>query len=128
DGDELVDVVVTKKGDELLLATAKGMAIRFAESDARPMGRNTSGVKGIRLTAGDSLVGMVVADPDATLLTATENGFGKRTPFGANAPVGSIPVLADDISDSALPAMNGAAEEESPEDEANSGFRYRTQN
>ncbi len=128
DGDELVDVVVTKKGDEVLLATAKGMAIRFAESDARPMGRNTSGVKGIRLTAGDSLVGMVVTDPDATLLTATENGFGKRTPFGANAPVGSIPVLADDTSDSALPAMPEVVEEESAEDEANSGFRYRTQN
>ena len=80
--DELIDVVVTKKGDDILLATASGMAIRFAESDARSMGRNTSGVKGISLTKGDELVGMVVADPEATLLTACEKGYGKRTKFG----------------------------------------------
>lgn len=80
--DELIDVVVTKKGDDILLATESGMAIRFDQSDARPMGRNTSGVKGVSLSAGDHLVGMVVADPDATLLTACEFGYGKRTPFG----------------------------------------------
>jgi DNA gyrase subunit A len=48
------------------------------------MGRNSSGVKGIRLVGDDSVVGMVVADPDATLLTACANGYGKRTPFGPN--------------------------------------------
>src|SRR4029453_17389960 len=48
--DELVDCVITKKGDEIVLATAHGMAIRFNEADARPMGRNTSGVKGVTLT------------------------------------------------------------------------------
>lgn len=105
DDDEVVDVVVTGPGDELVLATATGMAIRFNEADARPMGRNTSGVKGINLAAGDTLAGMVVADTDATLLTATENGFGKRTPFGPNAA---------DIDESA-------------EDETSSSFRYRTQ-
>ena len=110
DDDELVDVVVTKPGDELVLATATGMAIRFSEADARPMGRNTSGVKGINLTAGDALVGMVVADPEATLLTACENGYGKRTPFGPNASE------ADDTA-----SANG-------EDDGNSSFRYRTQN
>src|SRR5580765_8505693 len=67
--DELVDVVITKVGDEVVLSTARGMAIRFNEADARPMGRNTSGVKGINLMKGDQLVGMVVADPEATLLT-----------------------------------------------------------
>ncbi|MBN1852260.1 MAG: DNA gyrase subunit A, partial [Pirellulales bacterium] len=82
--DELVDVVVTKPGDEVVLATAHGKAIRFKESDARPMGRNTSGVRGISLRETDVLVGMVVADPTATLLTACENGFGKRTYFGPN--------------------------------------------
>ena len=82
--DELVDVVVTKAGDEVVLSTAHGMAIRFKESDARPMGRNTSGVKGIRLQGDDELVGMVVADPDAMLLTACENGYGKRTNFGSS--------------------------------------------
>lgn len=80
--DELIDVVVAKKGDDVVLSTATGMAIRFDESDARPMGRNTSGVKGVSLSEGDSLVGMVVVDPDATLLTACENGYGKRTFFG----------------------------------------------
>ena len=105
DDDELVDVVVTKPGDELVLATATGMAIRFNESDARPMGRNTSGVKGINLGAGDELVGMVVTRPGATLLTACVNGYGKRTPFGPNA---------SDIDETA-------------EDETSSSFRYRTQ-
>ncbi len=81
--DELIDVAVAKKGDDIVLSTASGMAIRFDESDARPMGRNTSGVKGVSLSANDSLVGMVVVDPEATLLTACENGYGKRTFFGA---------------------------------------------
>ncbi|MEM8945025.1 MAG: DNA gyrase subunit A [Planctomycetota bacterium] len=106
DDDELVDVVVTKPGDELVLATATGMAIRFNEADARPMGRNTSGVKGINLSTGDKLVGMVVADPTASLLTACEKGYGKRTPFGPNA----------------------AEADDSGEDETSSSFRYRTQN
>lgn len=105
EGDELVDVAVVKTGDEVLLATASGMSIRFAESDARPMGRNSSGVKGVSLTKGDELVGMVVADPDATLLTATELGYGKRTFFGPNA-----------------------TEAETSEDETSSSARYRTQN
>ena len=81
-----------RRGDHARRATRscspppRGMAIRFSEADARPMGRNTSGVKGISLRKGDHLVGMVVADPDATLLTACQNGYGKRTPFGPNSP------------------------------------------
>ena len=84
DDDELVDVALVKPGDEIVLSTAEGMAIRFSQEDARPMGRNTSGVKGIKIQDGDSLVGMVVADPEADLLTVCENGYGKRTPFGPN--------------------------------------------
>ena len=80
--DELIDVNVCKTTDDIILSTATGMAIRFHESDARPMGRNTSGVKGINLVKDDYLIGMVVVDPDATLLTATEHGYGKRTNFG----------------------------------------------
>ncbi len=83
--DEIIDVVVAKKGDEIVLSTHDGMAIRFNQSDARPTGRNTSGVKGISLNANDRVVGMVVADPEATLLTACEKGYGKRTLFGANS-------------------------------------------
>ncbi len=108
DNDELVDVVVTEPGDEVVLSTAGGMAIRFKEADARPMGRNTSGVKGISLGFGDDLVGMVVADPNATLLTICAHGYGKRTPFGPNAA--------------------GAADEAAEaEEESGSSQRYRTQ-
>lgn len=94
--DELIDVVVARKGDDLLLATSSGMAIRFNESDARPMGRNTSGVKGITLGPADTLVGMVVVEPEATLLTVCERGYGKRTPFG----VGVIDAEEDETSSS----------------------------
>jgi DNA gyrase subunit A len=87
EGDELIGVVLTKPGDELVISSAKGQAVRFRQSDARPMGRNSSGVRGIKLREGDSVVGMVVADPEATLLTACERGFGKRTMFGPNAPL-----------------------------------------
>jgi DNA gyrase subunit A len=119
--DELVDCAITKPGDELVLATANGMAIRFNESDARPMGRNTSGVKGITLSKGDHLVGMVVADPEATLLTACLNGYGKRTPFGPNAAPDEV---EPEATESAPGSAGGSAEEEA---ESSSGFRYRTQ-
>ncbi|HYO24122.1 MAG TPA: DNA gyrase C-terminal beta-propeller domain-containing protein, partial [Lacipirellulaceae bacterium] len=133
--DELVDVVITKTGDEVILATEMGMAIRFSESDARPMGRNTSGVKGINLAKGDSLVGMVVADPEATLLTACANGYGKRTPFGPNAAPGEVAPLPEDATDGAAAPADGQAAnlqtpagEDESEGESSSGFRYRTQN
>jgi DNA gyrase subunit A len=126
EGDELVDAVVTKPGDELVLATAKGMAIRFPESDARPMGRDTSGVRGIKIGAGDRLVGMVVADPAATLLTVCENGYGKRTPFGVGTPV-SGPGPADDGA-AEEPVETESAEPVGEEGEGDSsGMRYRTQ-
>ena len=117
--DELVDVAITKPGDEIILATRQGMAIRFSEADARPMGRNTSGVKGISLQPNDELVGMVVADPEATLLTACERGYGKRTPFGPNsAEIHG----AEEESAAEEPT---AAEEDS--EEVSSSARYRTQ-
>src|SRR5262249_34033212 len=84
EGDTLIGVAMTQPGDEVVLSTKLGMAIRFDEADARAMGRNTRGVKGINLQAGDEVVGMVVADPQGYLLTVCENGYGKRTPFGAN--------------------------------------------
>ncbi|MCL6505092.1 MAG: DNA gyrase subunit A, partial [Pirellulales bacterium] len=87
EGDELVDVVVAGAGDEIVLATAQGQALRFRQEDVRPMGRQAGGVRGIRLREGDELVGMVVADPEGALLTACLHGYGKRTPFGPNAPV-----------------------------------------
>jgi DNA gyrase subunit A len=97
EGDELVDVVVAKPGDELLLATAHGMAIRFRQSDARTVGRNSLGVKGITLRGDHRVVGMVVADPAADLLTICANGYGKRTSFGPNmaGAAGEEPAAAD---------------------------------
>jgi DNA gyrase subunit A len=86
EGDELIAATVTADGDEILLASSRGQATRFRQAAVRPMGRSASGVRGIKLRSGDSLVGMVVADPDATLLTVCEHGYGKRTPFGPNAP------------------------------------------
>ena len=88
DDDELVDVVVTRPGDHLVLATSSGMAIRFDQADARAMGRNSSGVKGVSLGSADQLIGMVVAREDSTLLTVCANGYGKRTPFSAEPAQG----------------------------------------
>jgi len=82
DGDELIDVVKVAAGQDVVLSTASGMTIRFSESDARSMGRNTRGVKGISLTGQDTVVGMVIANEETTLLTVCERGYGKRTPFG----------------------------------------------
>ncbi len=80
EGDELIDVRITDGTNEVVLATRRGKAIRFSEADVRPMGRRTEGVMGIRLGAGDEVVGMVVVRSDEeTLLVATERGMGKRS-------------------------------------------------
>jgi DNA gyrase subunit A len=84
EGDSLVGVTWTSGDDHILLGTSSGQAIRFHEQDARPMGRNASGVKGIDLAPGARVVGMVRCDMDEAhdLLTVTENGYGKRTAMG----------------------------------------------
>ena len=82
EGDQLIGVARTKAGDQVVLSTKDGMAIRFDESDVRTMGRPAYGVRGISLSEGDEVVGMVVAngsDDPASLLTVCSNGFGKRT-------------------------------------------------
>ncbi len=81
-GDELRWVGLTDGGNDLILATRKGKAARFSESEVRPMGRDTRGVTGIRLQGNDEVIGMEVAVPEAELLVVTEQGFGKRTPLG----------------------------------------------
>ena len=81
EGDELISVKRTGGEDTLLVGTRKGLAIRFDERDARPMGRVTMGVRGIRLQSGDKVVGMDLAREGTTLLTVTEKGFGKRSPL-----------------------------------------------
>jgi DNA gyrase subunit A len=83
EGDELIDVQIASGDDEVILATAQGMAIRFHEGDIRLMGRVSTGVRGIRLRSTDRVVGMVVLAKEmaanATLLVVTAGGRGKRT-------------------------------------------------
>ena len=77
--DHLINVIRTKGDDNIVIATAQGMAICFAETDARPMGRDASGVRGISLSGSDYVVGAEKYEEGKTLLTVTENGYGKRT-------------------------------------------------
>lgn len=79
EGDQLVNVLRCKGNDRILLATRGGMAICFNESDIRPMGRDAMGVKGIDLAEGDYVIGAERWEAGKTLLTVTENGYGKRT-------------------------------------------------
>ena len=79
EGDHLINVMRTNGNDNIVLATANGMAICFNEQDVRPMGRDASGVRGITLTEDDYVIGAEKAEEGKTLLTVTENGFGKRT-------------------------------------------------
>ncbi len=142
DDDELIDVVLVSTGEDLLLATANGMAIRFSQEDARSMGRATFGVKGISLVAGDYVVGMVVANPEMDLLTVCENGYGKRTPFGradaADGETADEPVEGAETPADQAPASETVAEgpaelpEEEPAsddsgDSAKSGMSFRRQ-
>ena len=79
ENDHLINVIRTNGSDNIVIATAGGMAICFAETDVRPMGRDAAGVRGILLSDDDFVVGAERYDEEKTLLTVTENGFGKRT-------------------------------------------------
>ena len=77
--DQLITVLKTTGQDRIIIATEQGMAICFDENDVRPMGRDAAGVRGIRLEAGDVVVGAGVVEAGKDLLTVTKNGYGKRT-------------------------------------------------
>jgi DNA gyrase subunit A len=79
DGDELVGVITTGGEDDIFMVSRAGMAIRFVESDVRPMGRDTAGVRGMTLREGDEVVSIDPARDEASILLVTEAGFGKRT-------------------------------------------------
>jgi DNA gyrase subunit A len=81
--DEVIAAAITDGEDEAILATRKGLAIRFSEKNVRSMGRTAGGVKGIALASDDRLVGMSVVERDGAVLTVTEHGYGKRTKIGA---------------------------------------------
>ncbi len=78
-GDQLVDVAITDGDAEILLVASSGKGIRFHESDVRPMGRGAAGVRGIKLAPGHEVIALTIIR-DGLILTATENGYGKRTP------------------------------------------------
>jgi DNA gyrase subunit A len=125
EGDTLIGVALVRPGDQVVLCTRKGMAIRFAESDARAMGRNTRGVKGITLVGEDEVVGMVVADPEGYLLTVCEKGYGKRTPFGANQ---TAEVAEESTEEAPVEEGEGVAVEEGAEGGGErSAMQYRLQ-
>lgn len=101
DGDELKWVKLTKGSDEIIMSTALAQAIRFKETDVRPMGRATRGVRGIRLRQGDQVVGMDVVMPGSKLLVITANGYGKRTTIDqfATHTRGGVGIKAGVVSD-----------------------------
>ncbi|MGC1239256.1 MAG: DNA gyrase subunit A [Acidimicrobiales bacterium] len=78
DGDEVVRVVATSGEDDLMMVTFRGMAIRFAEAEVREMGRDATGVRGIRLRTDDKAISLDVVRDDADLFVVTDTGFGKR--------------------------------------------------
>lgn len=126
--DQLIEVVKVAPGDDVVLSTRNGMSIRFAHADARPMGRNTRGVKGISLKKGDEVIGLVIADPEMTQLTVCEHGHGKRTPFGVMEPVfDTTDAETVDDQDAVEPEETSAEEAGSEADEQRSTAMYRRQ-
>ncbi len=82
DGDYLVGAAITDGKHDVMLFSDGGKAVRFEESDVRPMGRNAHGVRGMKLAEGQRVISMLVAESETqSVLTATENGYGKRTPI-----------------------------------------------
>jgi DNA gyrase subunit A len=82
DGDRLIGVALTDGAHDVMLFSSGGKAVRFDENDVRPMGRNAHGVRGMALDEGQEVISMLVAEDESqSVLTATENGFGKRTPI-----------------------------------------------
>ena len=79
DGDKLIGTVITNGSDEICLASESGKAIRFNETDVRPMGRSTRGVKGMNIHKEDKVISIMKVIPEAKLLTISQNGYGKRT-------------------------------------------------
>jgi DNA gyrase subunit A len=79
DGDELIGVITTSGADDIFMVSRMGLAIRFAETDVRPMGRDAAGVRGMQLRSGDEVVSIDPARDDTSILIVTDAGYGKRT-------------------------------------------------
>ncbi len=79
EGDKLVGVDITDGTCDVMMFTSEGKAIRFSEDDVRPMGRNAAGVRGIRIPEGETVISLIIPDPQGLILIASENGYGKLT-------------------------------------------------
>ncbi len=79
DDDKLVDVVITNGSDHIMLLADSGKCVRFSETDVRSMGRTAGGVRGIRIKEGQEVIAMIKVEAGGSILTSTENGYGKRT-------------------------------------------------
>jgi DNA gyrase subunit A len=123
EGDELVAAALANAADEIIMSSSRGQAVRFRQATVRASGRDAQGVRGIKLRSGDSCVGMVVADPDATLLTVCEKGYGKRTPVGPNSAAADV---AEDESAEEGSAPEAEASGEDEEGGDSSSNRYPT--
>ena len=108
--DQLGWVVLTGGKDEIMLITRDGQALRFAETEIRPMGRQAMGVIGIRMRPGDELAAMEVVEPNGYLLVVTEKGFGKRTPLSEYTPKGRGTMGVATIDKKAADAIGKIAE------------------
>ena len=108
--DQLGWVVLTSGKEEIMLITQDGQALRFAETEIRPMGRQAMGVIGIRMRPGDELAAMEVVEPNGYLLVVTEKGFGKRTPLSEYTPKGRGTMGVATIDKKAADAIGKIAE------------------
>lgn len=117
DNDELIGVKITDGKNDLLISTQRGMAIRFPESEARSLGRQAVGVRGIKLRHDDKVVSMEVLNTTATLLTVTKHGYGKRTEIEeyrrqARGGLGLITIKVDNRNGPVVAAMQVQDEDE----------------
>lgn len=110
DGDELIGIDLTAGKNEVMLFSAGGKVVRFAENAVRPMGRTATGVRGIKLQAGDKVVSLIVPRGEGDILTVTENGYGKRTeqseyPTKSRATQGVISIKVSERNGSVVGAI-----------------------
>lgn len=117
DEDALIGAELTGNGDEAMLFSSAGKALRFRESDARAMGRTARGVRGLRLSAGQQVVSLLIVNPDQTVLTVTENGYGKCTrmeeyPTRGRGTQGVISIQTSDRNGAVVAAVAVAPEDE----------------
>lgn len=117
DDDELIGVDLTDGNNEVMLFSAAGKVVRFNEDAVRTMGRNASGVRGIRLTEGDRVVSLIIPGDDGSILTVTQNGYGKRTatseyPTKSRATQGVISIKVSERNGAVVGAVQVVADDQ----------------